>query len=113
MQILDKKVVNNAIGTFYGCSVAVPPNAISFTLTADMTSQEASDTTDTLRLGIFADTGSGELRLVKWSDEWTGGPGKSAPSLTYKFPPGRPPNRIQGVVENITQVATGLRGSFS
>jgi hypothetical protein len=110
MTILD--TIDNKIGTFASASVVPSAGTSSVTVTSTMTTQEALDPSDSLRIGIEADFGLGFAHMA-WSPIWTGGPGKTPPSFTWKFNPASPPQRVRAQLENITEVVGGLSVSFT
>jgi hypothetical protein len=50
---------------------------------------------------------------MAWSPPWTGGPGQPAPALTWHFRADAPPQRVRAILENLTQVASGLTLTFA
>jgi hypothetical protein len=109
--VLDR--VQGKTGTFASASAAVPPGVSSATATADMPTAALADPGNTLRIGIEACFDGVTFRPMAWSLPWTGGPGQPAPALTWHFRADAPPQRVRAILENLTQVASGLTLTFA
>lgn len=114
-RILDR--IENKIGMFWGVGVAPDPGTSKAVLTADMPPAEVTDTTNWVRVQIWADFGAGP-KFMSRGLEWHGGPGQTPLKLEWQFDPQRPPLLVYGVLENGTRgngspAIAGLKLDFS
>ena len=102
--ILDQ--IQNKIGAFWGVGMAPAAGTTKATITGTMPANEITDPSNWVRLEIYADFGAGPKFMAKSAD-WKGGPGQTAPSLTWQFNLSNPPLLVYGILEN------GIRGAGS
>jgi hypothetical protein len=93
-------LINNVIGLFVGVGAAPPATAKTATITASMAAKEIADTSNALRLGVYADFGAGPVWQA-WAAVWQGGPGQVQPSFTWTLPQ-LLPVAVHAVVQNGT-----------